>query len=100
MILAGELFLADFEQAGRHPMIVVSREESNRGKYVLCVMCPSANFSVCMNLPNCVPFRVGEFRLTKDCVAQCENMLSLPFPRSKLATTRSAPSMTPLSARS
>ena len=28
-------------------------------------------------LANCVPFRAGEFGFTVDCVAQCENMLSI-----------------------
>ena len=28
-------------------------------------------------LPNCVPFRAGQFGFTSDCVAQCENILSL-----------------------
>jgi mRNA-degrading endonuclease toxin of MazEF toxin-antitoxin module len=78
MIQPGEIYVADFEQAGRHPVIVVSREELNRGHYALVVMCTSANFGVRSNLPNCVPFRNGEFGFTKDCVAQCENMLALP----------------------
>jgi hypothetical protein len=28
-------------------------------------------------LANCVPFRAGEFGFSIDCVAQCENMLSI-----------------------
>jgi mRNA-degrading endonuclease toxin of MazEF toxin-antitoxin module len=28
-------------------------------------------------LPNCAPFRAGDFGLTADCVAQCENVLSV-----------------------
>jgi mRNA-degrading endonuclease toxin of MazEF toxin-antitoxin module len=28
-------------------------------------------------LPNCVPFRAGQFGFTSDCVAQCENILSI-----------------------
>jgi hypothetical protein len=28
-------------------------------------------------LANCVPFRAGEFGFTVDCVAQCENLLSI-----------------------
>jgi mRNA-degrading endonuclease toxin of MazEF toxin-antitoxin module len=85
MILPGEIYLADFDQAGRHPVIVASREELNRGSYVLVVMCTSAHFAVRMNLPNCVPFRVGEFGFTKDCVAQCENMLALQIAQLDLA---------------
>jgi mRNA-degrading endonuclease toxin of MazEF toxin-antitoxin module len=28
-------------------------------------------------LPNCVPFEAGQFGVTTDCVAQCENVLSI-----------------------
>src|SRR5438034_11645120 len=69
--------MADFGQAGPHPVIVVSREELNRGRYALVVVCTSARFAVRSKLPNCVPFRAGQFGFTADCVAQCENMLSI-----------------------
>ncbi len=85
MIQPGEIYLADFEQAGQHRVIVVSREELNRGNYVLVVVCTSAHFSVRRNLPNCVPFRAAEFGFTRDCVAQCENMLALPISQLDLA---------------
>jgi hypothetical protein len=39
-----------------------------------------------MNLPNCVPFRAGEFGLTRACVAQCENMLALQIAQLDLTT--------------
>jgi len=77
MIQPGEIFMADFGQAGPHPVIVVSREDLNRGRYVLAVVCTSARFAVRNKLPNCVPFRAGDFGFTADCVAQCENMLSV-----------------------
>jgi mRNA-degrading endonuclease toxin of MazEF toxin-antitoxin module len=73
----GEIYLADFAEAGPHPVIVISRETLNRGRYVLAVVCTSARFAVRSQLPNCVPFRVGEFGFTTDCVAQCDNVLSL-----------------------
>ncbi len=73
----GEIYLADFEQAGPHPVIVISREELNRGRDVLAVVCTSARFSVRSKLPNCVPFPAGRFGFTTDCVAQCENLLSI-----------------------
>lgn len=41
------------------------------------VPCTSSRFSVRSQLANCVPFRAGEFGFTVDCVAQCENMLSI-----------------------
>jgi mRNA-degrading endonuclease toxin of MazEF toxin-antitoxin module len=58
-------------------VIVVSRENLNRGNYVLVVVCTSARFAVRMTLPNCVPFQVGTYGFTADCVAQCESMLSI-----------------------
>jgi mRNA-degrading endonuclease toxin of MazEF toxin-antitoxin module len=77
MIRPGEIYTADFGQAGPHPVIVVSREDLNRGRYALVVVCTSARFAVRSKLPNCVPFRAGDFGFSADCVAQCENMLSI-----------------------
>jgi len=77
MIEPGEIYLADFPEAGPHPVIVVSREELNRGRYALVAVCTSARFAVRSNLPSCVPFRAGQFGFTADCVAQCENILSI-----------------------
>ena len=76
-MLPGEIYTADFGSAGPHPVIVVSREDLNRGHYALVVVCTSARFAVRSKLPNCVPFRAGDFGFTTDCVAQCENMLSI-----------------------
>jgi mRNA-degrading endonuclease toxin of MazEF toxin-antitoxin module len=77
MIRPGEVYMADFAEAGPHPVIVLSREELNRGRYALVVVCTSARFSFRSQLPNCVPFRGGDFGFTADCVAQCENLLSI-----------------------
>ncbi len=73
----GEIYMADFGAAGPHPVIVVSREELNRGRYALVVVCTLSRFSVRSKLPNGVPFHAGDFRFISDCVAQCENMLSI-----------------------
>ena len=77
MIQPGEIYMADFGPAGPHPVIVVSRETLNRGRYALVVACTSARFAVRRKLANCVPFQAGEFGFRLDCVAQCENMLSI-----------------------
>lgn len=77
MIFPGEIYIADFEEAGPHPVIVVSRERLNRGHYALVGVCTSARFSLRSTLPNCVPFGAGQFGFTTDCVAQCENILSI-----------------------
>ena len=85
MIRPGEIYLADFDQAGPHPVIVVSREELNRGRYALIVICTSARFAARSVLPNCVPFRAGRFGFTADCVAQCDNILSVETAQLDLA---------------
>ncbi len=46
MIQPGEIYMADFGLVGPHPVIVVSREELNRGRYALVVVCTSARFAV------------------------------------------------------
>lgn len=73
----GEIYIADFPEAGPHPVIVVSREELNRGHYALVVACTSSRFAVRSQLPSCVPFQAGQFGFTANCVAQCENILSI-----------------------
>jgi len=77
MIKPGEIYMADFGAAGPHPVVVVSRQSLNRGRYALVVPCTSSRYSVRPNLSNCVAFHAGEFGFSADCVAQCENMLSI-----------------------
>src|SRR5439155_4836533 len=77
MIEPGDIYMADLDIAGRRRVIVVSREDLNRGNYALVVVCTSTRFALRRTLPNCVPFKAGQFGLAKDCVAQCENMLSI-----------------------
>jgi len=69
----GEIYWADLP-TGRRPAIVVSREDLNRGTYVVAVLCTSSNYATRSQLPHCVPFQAGEFGLPKDCVAQCETI--------------------------
>ena len=76
MIHPGEIYLADTE-AGKRPAVVVSREELNRGRWVVATLVTSAHFAVRSTLPHCVSFRAGEFGLTKDCVAQAETITFL-----------------------
>jgi mRNA-degrading endonuclease toxin of MazEF toxin-antitoxin module len=73
MIRPGEIYLASTD-AGTRPVVVVSREELNRGNWVVAVLVTSARFSLRSSLPHCVPFQAGEFGLDKDCVAQAETM--------------------------
>jgi mRNA-degrading endonuclease toxin of MazEF toxin-antitoxin module len=73
----GELYFADLYEAGVRPVLVVSRESLNRGGYAVVVPLTSSHFERRRRLPNCVPFRAGQFGLSMDCVAQCEAMLSI-----------------------
>ncbi|MEM6313420.1 MAG: type II toxin-antitoxin system PemK/MazF family toxin [Planctomycetota bacterium] len=68
----GDIYIADFDEAGMRPAVVVSRDELNRGHSILMVPFTSQNLDVRRNLPTCVLFRRGEFGLNKDCVAQCD----------------------------
>lgn len=77
MIEPGEVYIADFPEAGPRPVIVVSRADLNRGYYALVVVCTSSRLAVRSQLPSCVPFRSGQFGFTTHCVAQCENILSI-----------------------
>jgi mRNA-degrading endonuclease toxin of MazEF toxin-antitoxin module len=74
MIEQGEIYLADLDATTPHPVLVVSREELNRGDRFVAVLITSGKFALRSTLPNCVPFHAGQFGLTKDCVAQCENI--------------------------
>jgi mRNA-degrading endonuclease toxin of MazEF toxin-antitoxin module len=86
MIQPGEIYMADFGPVGPHPVIVVSQEELNRGHYALVVVCTSARFATRSKLANCVAFQAGEFGFMVDCVAQCENMLSIDKEQIDLTT--------------
>jgi len=74
IINPGEIYMADLGEATRHPVVVVSREELNRGDRAVAVLCTSQKLAVRSKLPHCVPFQAGQFGFTKDCVAQCENI--------------------------
>ena len=63
--------------AGRRPAIIVSREELNRGNWVVAVMVTSTHFATRSRLPHCVAFAAGEYGLTKHCVAQAETITYL-----------------------
>lgn len=75
-------------------MVVVSREELNRGSYFLAVPFTTAHLERRKELPNCVPFEAGDFGLPKKCVAQAEALTqlrksNLSEPREKIGTLSS-----------
>ncbi len=78
VIQPGEIYFARGEIGGRRPVIVISREPLNRGRYVVVVGLTTQEVSRRRHLPNCVAFRAGEFGLTRACVAQAEAITSLP----------------------
>ena len=77
MIRPGEIYLADFDEMEPHRVIVISREELNRGEHVLVTFCTSKKFALRSRLKNCVAFKAGQFGFSIDTVAQCENLLSI-----------------------
>lgn len=85
----GEIYIADFPEAGPHPVVVISRENLNRGHYALVVVCTSSRFAVRSQLPSCVPFQAGRFGFKVNCVAQCENILSIDKKQLDLSSGRS-----------
>ena len=73
----GEVYWASLEGSGRHPVIVVSRQQLNRGHYVVVVPVTSRKFEERVKMPTCVALRAGRFGFTADCVAQAENVTLL-----------------------
>lgn len=55
----GEVYIADFLEAGPHPVIVVSREDLNRGHYVLVVVCSLLDLRSAASLQAVSRFRVA-----------------------------------------
>ena len=64
MIRPGEIDRADTAD-GKRSAVIVSREEWNRGRWVVAVLITSVHFPTRSTLPHCVPLRAGEFGLTK-----------------------------------
>lgn len=71
----GELYFAELA-SGPRPVIVivVSRSQFNRGKYVTIVPLTTKRLSERSSLPNCVLLDKGRFGVTKKCVAQADQI--------------------------
>lgn len=78
MIQPGEIYLYADPSIPPHPVVVLSREELNRGDRVVAAVITSAKFSVRSKLANCVVLRAGRFGMTKDCVVQGESLFNAP----------------------
>jgi mRNA-degrading endonuclease toxin of MazEF toxin-antitoxin module len=73
MIQPGEIYMAEVPPGQQHRVVVVSREELNRGKYVIAALITSQKFAVRSTLANCVPLKAGQFGLPQDSVVQGES---------------------------
>ncbi len=85
MISQGAIYYADLLDAGRRPVLIVSRESLNRGDYAVIVAFTTSRLAQRRQLLNCVFFRAGEFGLPADCVAQCETLSTVPIDQLDLA---------------
>lgn len=72
--LPGDIFWTIDNDGERHPAIVVSRPELNRGDYVIVVPATSTEVSGRRLYPNNVLIERGQFGLSRDCVVQAEGM--------------------------
>ena len=76
--VAGQVYWALLNgEVDRHPVVVVSKAEFNRGDYLIVVPVTSKKFEMRSKLPNCVPFRGRESCFGADCCAQAENITLL-----------------------
>lgn len=73
----GEIYWAHTGGGDRHRVVIVSRDQLNRGDYVIGVLLTSEKFEIRQTLPNCAPFRAGRYGLAKNCVAQGESITLL-----------------------
>lgn len=72
----GEVYWAF--QDKKRPVVVVSRETMNRGRYVLVTPLTTSHIETRKHLPNCVFIRGREFGL-RDCIVQAELTTHLPL---------------------
>ena len=86
MIRQGEIYFYSDPRIPPHPVVVVSREELNRGDRVVAAIITSARLAVRSSLANCVPIKAGTFGMTKDCAVQGESVFNAPVACLELAT--------------
>lgn len=67
----GEVYWAELGEI-RKRIIILSREELNRGEYVVAVPTTSARLDERWEARNCAPFEGGAFCFSGKCVAQGE----------------------------
>ncbi|MBI5709644.1 MAG: type II toxin-antitoxin system PemK/MazF family toxin [Candidatus Eisenbacteria bacterium] len=67
----GDIYLSSAYGKPR-PIVIVSREDLNRGRYVVAVPLTSRRLTDRWGAGNCVALQRGEAGLAQNCVAQCE----------------------------
>ncbi len=73
----GEIYWVIDAVEDPHPLVVVSRQDLNRGSYVTVVPFTSARLETRKHLPNCVAIQAGQFGLMKACVAQADQIATI-----------------------
>ena len=71
-LLPGEVYFARVESNLQRRVIVVSREQFNRGSYLIAVPTTTRRLEMRARLPNCVFLRAGREGFPENTVAQAE----------------------------
>jgi mRNA-degrading endonuclease toxin of MazEF toxin-antitoxin module len=70
----GDVYYAPFGQGKPRPVVVISRDDLNRGDYVVVVPFTTQRLVQRGGLQWCVPFKAGESGLVQDCVAKTDEI--------------------------
>ncbi|HEX7380253.1 MAG TPA: type II toxin-antitoxin system PemK/MazF family toxin [Pirellulales bacterium] len=85
----GQVFLLNPDADGKQrPMVVVSRDELNRGHSVIVMPCYSQQLDKRSKLRYCVFLEAGEGGLDKDCVVKADEIATLD--KTRFDATRGA----------
>lgn len=68
----GEIYLLFEDEGKQRPAIVISREELNRGDYLLVVPLTTSRLKIRERLPNTVLLKHSKYGISKDSIAQAE----------------------------
>ena len=68
----GEIYLLFEDEGKRRPVVVISREELNRGNYLLVVPLTTSRLEIRKGLPNTVLLKRSKHGIRKDSIAQAE----------------------------
>ena len=74
LVQRGDVFYAPFGEGKPRPVVVVSRDDLNRGDYVVVVPFTTQKLENRGVLQFCVLFKAGESGLAQDCVAKTDEI--------------------------